>query len=104
MITNQNRSLYKRFNLPKSYSKVWSAETLVYYAEQVKQKRELPKAYQDVEDDPHQLGGNYILQFNEKDDRSNEGLLFRTVFSYPSKNPPDRPSASQLLEFLATLS
>ncbi len=101
MITDRTRALYKLFNLPRSFSKVWNAETLIYYAEQVKLKRELPKSYQDVEDDPHQMGGDFILQFDKSE--SSTPSRFKTIFSYPSKNPPDRPTIANLLEFLSTL-
>jgi hypothetical protein len=60
MITDETRSLYKLFGIYNSYAKVWNSETLIYYAEQVCMKRDLPKAYKDVEDDPHQMGGKYI--------------------------------------------
>ncbi len=60
MITDETRSLYKLFGIYNSYAKVWNSETLIYYAEQVCLKRELPKAYKDVEDDPHQMGGKFI--------------------------------------------
>ena len=99
MITDEKRLLYTLFGLPKSYSKVWNAETLIYYAEQLKLKRDLPKAYQDVEDDPHQMGGNFIIQFEKTLTQSNN---FKIVYSYRSKNPPDRPSSQSLLEFLAS--
>ncbi|RNA05908.1 Prostamide prostaglandin F synthase [Brachionus plicatilis] len=93
MVSDQDRRLYKLFGLPNSYVKVWNSETLIYYAEQLVRLGTLPGSYQDVEDDPHQMGGNFILQYS---DDSN----FRLIFSYKSKNPPDRPSAQTLLEFL----
>lgn len=93
MITDETRVLYKFFDLKVSYSMVWNTTGLIYYAEQVALNRALPQKYQDVEDDPHQMGGNFILQF----DSNNK---FSTVFSYASKTPPDRPSPDILLEFL----
>lgn len=93
MITDEERILYKFFNLKISYSLVWGTTNLIYYAEQVNLKRALPQKYQDVEDDPHQMGGDFILEF----DTDNK---FSTVFSYASKTPPDRPSLDILLDFL----
>lgn len=94
MITDETRVLYKLFGLKNSYSKVWNKETLIYYAEQLLRIGQLPKAYQDVEDDPHQMGGNFLIEFTG--DSS-----FKLVYDYKSKNPPDRPSAEALLKFLA---
>ncbi len=97
MITDEKRVLYKLFGLKKSFLKVWNTETLIYYAEQLALSRELPKSYQDVEDDPHQLGGNFIVEI----DNEGEEPIFKAVFVYRSKNPPDRPSAQALLQFLS---
>jgi hypothetical protein len=44
------------------------------------------------------MGGDFILQFDE-----NDSSVFHTIFSYPSKNPPDRPTISNLLQFLSNL-
>lgn len=93
MVTDQDRFLYKLFGLSNSYFKVWNSETLIYYAEQLIKLGTLPGAYQDVEDDPHQMGGNFILQCSDD-------LDFKLVYSYKSKTPPDRPSVNALLEFL----
>jgi hypothetical protein len=98
MITDESRILYKLFNLKKSFLKVWNTETLIYYAEQLAFNRELPKAYQDIEDDPHQLGGNFIFEI--KNDGQNS--VFKIVYIYRSKNPPDRPSIKTMLQFLNT--
>ncbi|CAF0994109.1 unnamed protein product [Brachionus calyciflorus] len=98
MITDQERHLYKLFGLPNSYSKVWNSETLVYYAEQLIKIGKLPGAYEDIEDDPHQMGGNFIMEFN--DINTNGNSKFKLVYAYKSKNPPDRPSAVALLNFL----
>ena len=96
MITDEKRVLYKLFDLKVSYSKVWRTDTLVYYAEQLSLQRQLPKAYQDVEDDPHQMGGNFVIEFNS----SNQTNSLKTVFSYRSANPSDRPRVNDLLHFL----
>ena len=95
-ITDENRVLDKSFGLKRSFQKVWNTQTLIYYAEQVGLNRELPKSYEDVEDDPHQMGGNFILK---KLNANN----FEIVYAYRSKNPPDRPSAQALIDFLSRL-
>ena len=92
MITDERRLLYKFFELKVSYVKVWTSETLMYYAEQKLLGKKLPSSYEDVEDDPHQMGGDFILKFN--------GERFEVVFEYPSQIPPDRPSPQSLVEFL----
>ncbi len=97
MITDSERKLYKLFGMKKSYSKVWSISCLVYYAEQLNFKRQLPKAYEDVDDDPHQMGGNLILQV----DKSNENSYsFKSLYVYKSATPPDRPKPSDMLNFI----
>ena len=94
MIIDEKRELYRLFGLSKSFLKVWNTDTLIYYAEQMTLKRELPKAYQDIEDDPHQMGGNFIVEIDHAKDS------FKVVYAYRSKNPPDRPSAKMMLDFL----
>jgi hypothetical protein len=108
MITDNNRHLYNAFELKSSYSKVWCTETLTYYAEQVRMNRSLPKAYEDVEDDPHQLGGNFIIEINNDSSISSTNnsdfkSQYRVVYEYKSKTPPDRPSIDELLSFLKSI-
>ena len=100
MITDHQRIIYKSFGFKKSFFCVWCTECLIYYAEQLNFKRQLPKAYQDVEDDPHQMGGNLILKIETTDQ---EELLFKIAYVYRSKNPPDRPSANDMIKFIQNL-
>jgi len=72
--------------------KVWCTDSLVYYAEQLNFKRQLPKAYEDVEDDPHQMGGNIVLQV--------EDSVYKAVYIHRSKSPPDRPTPNELIDFI----
>ncbi|XP_035825281.1 uncharacterized protein LOC118477121 [Aplysia californica] len=65
---------------------VWSIACMVYYAEQLVAGRELPKPFENVHDDPQQMGGDFVL------DR--QGVI---KLSYPSKTSSDRPSVDQLL-------
>ena len=97
MITDEKRTLYKLLGLSKSFLKVWHSETLIYYSEQVVLNRELPKAYEDIQDDPHQLGGNFILEIKN----TYMDQTFKMIYAYKSRNPPDRPSPKSLLEFLS---
>lgn len=93
MITDEQRVLYKLFELKVSILKVWSEKTLIYYSEQLCFNRALPKGYADVDDDPHQMGGNFIVEFNT--DNS-----FNTIYSYRSRIPPDRPTSNEIIKFL----
>lgn len=96
MIIDETRSLYNRFGVTSSFYKVWSTESLIYYAEQKLAGRQLPQAYEDVEDDPHQMGGDFIVESTDGGD----GKLFKLVFSHPSQSPPDRPSSKSMISFL----
>lgn len=96
MITDEARVLYKFFNLKKSYYAVWKLVTVVYYAEQRTMKRVLPRS-ENGKDDPHQMGGDFVLEFNQIE---SEKCEFRTVFSHPSQTPPDRVKPNRLIEFL----
>lgn len=89
MITDEERILFKIFDLKVSYYKVWNYEALVYYAEQKCLGRPLPRGYEDVEDDPHQMGGDFILEVDAD-------YNFKIVFEYRSQKPPDRPSIKHL--------
>lgn len=93
MITDETRNLYKFFELKISYLKVWIAETLIYYSEQKLMGKVLPTTHADAEDDPHQMGGNFVMEFKG-------GNEFEIVFRYPSQIPPDRPDVGNLVKFL----
>ena len=95
MISDQQRELYKFFSLKRSFLKVWNSQTLDYYAEQLASKRELPKSYKDVEDDPHQMGGDFLYQVNE-------AFEFKLVLDYKSKTPVDRPTSNQLIASISS--
>ena len=101
MMSDFDRELYKYFNLKRSFLKVWNSQTLDYYAEQLASRRELPKSYKDVADDPHQMGGDFIFQVNTTQDNT-DSLTFKPVLDYKSKTPVDRPSCQQLIEKLTT--
>ena len=86
MLCDPDRKLYKAFSLKRLLSKVWHTTALMYYAEQKASGRALLQPYKDIEDDPHQMGGDFVI--------NKEGKL---NLIYRSKTPPDRPSFDQIL-------
>ena len=78
------------FLLFRSIELVWNATTLSFYGEKLAKSEPLPQAYADIEDDPHQMGGDFILD--------NQGKL---LFAYRSKVPNDRPAVDLILQTLA---
>jgi len=91
MVLDGDRRLYHAFGLHRSVFKVWSVSCLVYYAEQMAAGRELPKPFENVHDDPQQMGGDFLLD--------QQGIV---RLSYCSKASNDRPSVDQLLAAMAT--
>lgn len=86
MVLDGERKIYQAFGLSKSVYKVWCIESLVYYAEQLVAGRELPKPFENVHDDPHQMGGDFLLD--------SQGVI---KMSYCGKSSTDRPSIDQIL-------
>lgn len=85
---NSDRSLYRYLTFPNNaYARVWNIQTLDYYVEQKIAGKSLPKKL-DENDDPHQMGGNVLVN------RTGEILFF-----YRSQTPTDRPSLEQLQAF-----
>lgn len=91
MLLDADRSLYRALGLRRSVSKVWAVSSLVYYAEQKLAGRKLISMYE--EDDPHQLGGDFIID-----------PVGKLVLVYQSKTSTDRPSSNHLLNFLKSIS
>lgn len=87
--TNPSRALYKDLGLRRSIDLVWNAASLSYYGGKLAKNEPLPQAYADVKDDPHQMGGDFILD--------EEGRL---LFAYRSKTPSDRPSVDLIIKAL----
>lgn len=85
MFLDEKRNLYKLFNLPCTMKLVWGISSLIKYAEFICSERELFSLEED--DDPHQLGGNFIIDCN--------GVV---EFLHRSKTPVDRPFLSVLLK------
>jgi peroxiredoxin len=87
MLLDADRRLYVALGLKRSVSKVWAISSLVYYAEQKLAGRILLSMLD--EDDPHQLGGDFIIDSTGK-----------LVLVYQSKTSTDRPSVHFVLNFL----
>lgn len=68
---------------------VWSTATLRYYGSEAARGTTLPQGYSNIKDDPHQMGGDFIIE--------NYGKL---KFVYRSKTPSDRPSVDEILKVL----
>lgn len=92
MLVDAERQLYSFFGIRRSVSMVWNTATLTYYAEQKLSGRTLPKAYADVEDDPHQMGGDILL----------DAINGKVVLVHRSETPTDRPSVDQLLTVVSS--
>lgn len=88
-LMDHSRKLYHYFGLKRSVLKVWGVSSLVYYAEAMVAGRSLPKPYENVHDDPQQMGGNFIID--------KHGIA---RFLYPSKTSLDRPEVEVLLQEL----
>ncbi|GFO25968.1 selenoprotein l [Plakobranchus ocellatus] len=89
MLLDPQRKIYQAFGLKRSVFKVWSIACMSYYAEQLIAGRQLPKPYENVHDDPQQMGGDFILDTS--------GMV---IFTHCSKVSSDRPSVDILLSVL----
>lgn len=81
-----DRKLYDMFGLEQSIKRVWNSETICSYAAMKVAGERLPLMNSD--DDPHQMGGDFILDDNGS-----------VVLHYASTVPSDRPSIEKLLEY-----
>ncbi|KAK4319943.1 hypothetical protein Pmani_009145 [Petrolisthes manimaculis] len=84
---DQTRSLYTFLGLRRSVKAVWNTATLSYYGSEVAKGTPLPQSYTDLEDDPHQMGGDFIFDSNAT-----------LKFVYRSKTASDRPSVDHILQ------
>lgn len=92
MLLDSQRKVYTAFGLHRSVSKVWGVEEMVYYAESMAKNIPLPNPSQYVNDDPQQMGGDFII---DKD-----GVV---QYMYCSKKSIDRPSVQDILDNLKKL-
>lgn len=84
LLLDENRGIYQRYGLERSFLRSWSPKTIWYYILNWKAR---PKSK--LPDDLNQLGGDFIVDA--------QGAL---RFVYPSYEPVDRPSMSQLFTVL----
>ncbi|KAK8749896.1 hypothetical protein OTU49_015116 [Cherax quadricarinatus] len=84
-----SRSLYQLLGLKRSIKNVWNTVTIGYYGAQMAKGISLPKGYTNIKDDPHQMGGDFILDKHSQ-----------LKFVYRSKVPADRPSVDLILAAL----
>lgn len=87
VLLDSARQLYNLIGFKRSAAKVWCIETMTYYADQLAAGRHLPQPQPDIDDDPHQMGGDIIL--------NGSGSI---VYVYRSKSASDRPSVETLLK------
>ncbi|KAK6180779.1 hypothetical protein SNE40_008768 [Patella caerulea] len=89
MLLDKDRKVYQAFGLKRSVFKVWSISSMTYYAQQMAEGRDLPKPYENIHDDPIQMGGDFVMD--------KEGKM---KLIYCSATPRDRPSATMLLDII----
>ena len=84
LLLDENREVYQRYGLESSFLRSWSPKTIWYYLLNWKAR---PRSK--LPDDLNQLGGDFIVDAHGK-----------LRFVYPSYEPVDRPSMSQLFSVL----
>lgn len=83
------RKFYKVVGLTSKPSAVWNIQTMTYYAEQLAQGKSLPQKFGNYEDDPDQMGGDFLVSKNGK-----------YLLAHCSKTPTDRPLPSAITRIL----
>ncbi len=86
LFLDENREIYQRYGLERSFLRSWSPKTIWYYLLNWKAR---PK--RKLADDLNQLGGGFIVDAQR---------ILRLV--YPSYEPVDRPSMNELFSVLET--
>jgi peroxiredoxin len=86
VVLDSDRHVYQAYQLESSRWRSWTLRTLWTYAKLLMQGRRL----QPKDGDPHQLGGDFIIDANGK-----------IQLAYRSHDPVDRPPVDDLLEILA---
>ncbi|KAK3094020.1 hypothetical protein FSP39_023027 [Pinctada imbricata] len=89
MLLDHKRQLYNLFGLKRSVYKTWSISCMIYYAEKMTQGVPLASPYENIHDDPQQMGGDFIM---DKD-----GIM---KYLYCSKLSSDRPAVADLIKQL----
>lgn len=86
LLTDESREVYNYFGLRVSFRKVWGSETMQYYAGQKQQGKEFLRPFENVEDDPLQMGGDFLV--------NNQGKL---ILYHPQKTAADRPAINEII-------
>ncbi len=88
LLLDPARATYQAYGLGTSLVRVWSPRTMLHYLKlRLQGQKSLP-----VQGDPHQLGGDFIVDA--------AGVI---RLSHPSKDPVDRPPVEKLLAALRNL-
>lgn len=87
LLLDQERRVYRTYDLDHSIARVWNLNTLWYYVRALLAGRELHP----IKGDPHQLGGNFLID--------GDG---RIRFAHRSREPTDRPSVDELVEVVTS--
>ena len=88
LFSDPERAVYRRFELPRApMSSFFRPSVLAGYF-RLMFRGWRPRKHQEGED-PFQLGGDFILDDNQK-----------VIFAYPSKTATDRPDVAKLLQEL----
>ena len=90
LVVDTNRSLFGCLGLRRSVLGVWNVPSLIGYAEELREGRELFRSLEG--DDLHQMGGDFMVD--------SSGTL---VYSYRGKTSSDRPSVGEILTKLKQL-
>jgi len=86
---DQGRSAYHSYGMLRSLSKCWSRGTRTFLVGVLFSGRKLVTPYQDIEDDPLQMGGDVLLRSDGS-----------AVTVYKSQFPPDRPNISKFMDLM----
>ncbi|KAK2707130.1 hypothetical protein QYM36_014972 [Artemia franciscana] len=86
---DEARAVYQYFKLERSLYKVWNHRSISYYGEKIAQDISLPLPFEEIPDDPLQMGGDFIVKNSQ------------LIMDYKSKTPADRPSIDYLKKYLS---
>ena len=85
LLLDPERNAYRAYGLERSMLRSWGLNTFLTYSRLMLSGRK----WRGIQGNSSQLGGDFIVNTN--------GII---RFAYYSRDPSDRPSVSQLLEFL----
>ena len=88
VLLDPERGSYTAYGLDSSFWRAWGPRNMLYYAKALLRGKKL----QEHRGDTDQMGGNFIVDA--------EGVV---RFTYPSRDPTDRPGIGELMDVLTTL-